>query len=424
MGMVITSPPLELTLSNCRRNMFLAAAPYFQHRFASSDSLLKNFQSAELSVSTVGNLGSMILLTKLQSRANYPKRIIASLGLNIVIFTLLAISTKAFLGVSAGVYFAFLMVVVFGASLATGLCQNGVFAYVSSFGREEYTQGIMTGQGIAGVLPCIAQIVSVLSVPGTGNEKGTKDGSPPPPQESSTSAFAYFLTATGISALTLLAFGFLLSRHNTFKRTTHTPISTSDPDTDSTEPSSNSPPHKSIPLTTLFRKLIYLASAIFLTFTVTMIFPVYTSQILSTRPISSSPRLFHPTSFIPLAFLFWNIGDLLGRLAPAIPAFSLTSNARLLFFLSIARVLFIPLYMLCNIGGKGAKFGGDFFYLVIVQLLFGFSNGFLGSNCMMGFVEYVDVEEREAAGGFMSLCLVAGLTVGSFLSFFAAGSGK
>jgi equilibrative nucleoside transporter 1/2/3 len=39
---------------------------------------------------------------------------------------------------------------------------------------------------------------------------------------------------------------------------------------------------------------------------------------------------------------------------------------------------------------------------------------------MMGFVEYVDPDEREAAGGFMSLSLVAGLTAGSFLSFFAA----
>lgn len=45
---------------------------------------------------------------------------------------------------------------VFFASLATGLCQNGVFAYVAGFGRGEYTQSIMTGQAIAGVLPCIA----------------------------------------------------------------------------------------------------------------------------------------------------------------------------------------------------------------------------------------------------------------------------
>lgn len=39
---------------------------------------------------------------------------------------------------------------------------------------------------------------------------------------------------------------------------------------------------------------------------------------------------------------------------------------------------------------------------------------------MMGAGEWVDVEEREAAGGFMGLMLVAGLTVGSLLSFAVA----
>ncbi|KAF2198058.1 hypothetical protein GQ43DRAFT_483642 [Delitschia confertaspora ATCC 74209] len=392
-------------------NMFLAAAPYFQHRFESSEKLLRNFQSAELSVSTVGNLGSMIILTKLQKGASYPKRIMTSLAINIVAFTLLALSTKVFLRVSADVYFGFLMVIVFAASLATGLCQNGVFAYVSSFGREEYTQGIMTGQGIAGVLPCIAQIVSVLSVA----EKETNEGAPQTP---STSAFAYFLTATAISTASLVAFAYLLSRHGTRQHPKQT-LSASD---DTEEDHHHDAPRGSVPLTLLFRKLFWLSGAVFLTFAITMVFPVFTAQITSVRPIQSAPRLFQPASFIPLAFLFWNIGDLLGRVAPAVPAFSLTSHARLLFLLSVARVVFIPMYYLCNLGGHGAVIKSDSFYLFLVQILFGFTNGLLGSNCMMGFVEYVEVEEREAAGGFMSLCLVAGLTVGSFLSFLAAGS--
>jgi equilibrative nucleoside transporter 1/2/3 len=59
----------------------------------------------------------------------------------------------------------------------------------------------------------------------------------------------------------------------------------------------------------------------------------------------------------------------------------------------------------------------DFFYLVVVQFFFGLSNGYIGSLCMMGAVEYVDEDEREAAGGFMGLMLVGGLTLGSMLSF-------
>ncbi|KAF2477465.1 uncharacterized protein BDR25DRAFT_274617 [Lindgomyces ingoldianus] len=390
-------------------NMFLAAGPYFQRRFESDDRLLRNFQSAELSVSTVGNLGSMILLTKLQARASYPKRIVASLVLNIVVFTLLAVSTRLFLGVTASVYFAFLMLVVFSASLATGLCQNGVFAFVSGFGREEYTQGIMTGQGVAGVLPCIAQIVSVLSVPEKKSEQGA-------PLESSTSAFAYFLTASVVSTVTLAAFAFLLSRHSPRQRIKRSLDS---------EDSENDPERfvrKSVPLVRLLKKLFWLAGAVFLTFAVTMMFPVFTQQIQSVRDPHSAPRLFQPASFIPFAFLLWNIGDLIGRVSPAIPGLTLTSKPRLLFILSISRVIFIPMYLLCNLRGKGATISSDVFYLLVVQLLFGLSNGYIGSNCMMGFVEWVDEDEREAAGGFMSLCLVAGLTVGSFLSFFAAGS--
>jgi equilibrative nucleoside transporter 1/2/3 len=388
--------------------MFLAAAPYFQRRFESNDNLLRNFQSGILSVSTVGNLGSMIVLTKLQARANYPRRITASLALNAVVFTLLAMSTKLFLSTTAGAYFAFLMVMVLSASLATGLCQNGVFAYVSGFGREEYTQGIMAGQGVAGVLPALTQIISVLSVPKKQHLHGA-------PQESSTSALAYFLTATLVSALTLVAFFYLLSRASSKQRLQQTHFEEPSDLSESTQSL-----RKSIPLTRLLKKLFWLAGAVFITFAVTMFFPVFTSQITSVREPATAPRLFQPATFIPLGFFFWNLGDLIGRTGPALPALRLTHRPRLLFFFSIARLAFIPLYFLCNIKGKGAAIESDFFYLLFVQLLFGLTNGYLGSSCMMGFAEYVESEELEAAGGFMSLCLVGGLTVGSFLSFAVA----
>lgn len=387
--------------------MFLAATPYFQRRFESNDNLLRNFQPAILSVSTFGNLGFMIVLTKLQENANYPKRITVALALNAVVFTLLALSTKLFTWVSASVYFAFLMVLVLVASLATGMCQNGIFAYVSGFGREEYTQGIMAGQGIAGVLPALTQIIAVLSVP----KKQTTDGSP---SESSTSAFAYFLTATIVSSVTLVAFFYLLSRASSKQR-----MKVTDRDEDDLAASTHSL-RKSVPLLRLFNKLFWLAGGVSFTFAVTMFYPVFTGQIVSVRDPATSPRLFQPATFIPLSFFFWNLGDLIGRTGPALPALRLTHRPRLIFFLSVARLFFIPMYYLCNIGGRGARVNSDFFYLFVVQLLFGVTNGYLGSSCMMGFAEWVETDELEAAGGFMSLALVGGLAAGSFLSFAVA----
>lgn len=411
-----------LTFHLVHRNMFLAAAPYFQRRFESSDWLLTHFQSAIISVSTVTNLGSVIVLTKLQSRASYPKRIASSLVVNNICFTLLALSTVFFRHVSADSYFAFLMLMVFAASLATGLSQNGVFAFVSGFGREEYTQAIMTGQAIAGVLPCIArksprfyqqighadqelEIVSVLSVP----QKDAEDA-----PESSVSAFSYFLTATAVSTLALSAFLYLVRRHSLHGEITHAAEDRNGAEQE------DPPKRKVVGFWTLCKKLRWLATAVFLCFAVTMVFPVFTQAILSVQDPSTAPRLFQRASFIPLAFLLWNAGDLVGRLLTLMPQLRLTQYPRFLFTFSLLRLVFIPLYLLCNVRGRGAAVESDAFYLIIVQFLFGLSNGWLGSNCMMGAVEWVDVDEREAAGGFMGLMLVAGLTVGSLLSFLAA----
>jgi equilibrative nucleoside transporter 1/2/3 len=176
---------------------------------------------------------------------------------------------------------------------------------------------------------------------------------------------------------------------------------------------------KVVSLLTLYKKLHWLAAAVFLCFAVTMFFPVFTAQILSIRPAESAPRLFQPATFIPLAFLFWNTGDLLGRLANLFP-FSLKRQPVLLFLVSILRLIFLPSYLLCNIGGRGALVNSDVFYLLIVQLGFGLTNGWLGSSCMMAATEWVEEGQREATGGFMGLNLVAGLTVGSLLSFTAA----
>lgn len=394
--------------------MFLAAAPYFQHRFRTSQWILNHFQAAEISVSTVTNLSSMIALTKLQRGASYPKRISTSLLINTAVFAVLSLSTLV--RAPAGVYFGFLLVAIFAASFSTGLIQNGLFSFASGFGRNEYTQAIMTGQGVAGVLPPLAQIISVLVVPTKKPEDADSA------DESPTSALIYFLTATLISVVALLAFFYLLRRHTHSKSLQSAAKSTADEAsegdaltgnqraTGSNHEDVDAEERPSVSLTTLFLKMPFLASAVFICFAVTMVFPVFTASILSNGGVDSA-------IFIPAAFLLWNMGDLLGRLATLWKTISLTHYPFALFCIAMARLLFIPLYFLCNIKGKGAIVRSDFFYLVIVQFLFGLTNGYLGSSCMMGSGDWVAPEEREAAGGFMGLMLVGGLTVGSLLSF-------
>ncbi|KKK25527.1 hypothetical protein P175DRAFT_0520168 [Aspergillus ochraceoroseus IBT 24754] len=386
-------------------NMFLAAAPYFHHRFQSDQWASSHYQSSILTVSTVTNLASVFALAKIQNGASYPRRIAVSLLINIVVFTLLAFSTIILKHASIPVYFGFLMIMVSGSALATGINQNGVFAYVSGFGREEYTQAIMSGQGVAGVLPSLAQIISVLAVPETKGKQSTSE-------ESWKSAFGYFITATAVSALTLVAFLWLAKRQSQHL---------SDDDDDRSESiNSEGTSNKSVSLWVLFSKLRLTALSIFLCFVVTMMFPVFTSKIESVHNSPNGSRFFQPAVFIPLAFLVWNTGDMVGRILVLIPRFSLAHRPWALVIFAIARAGFIPLYFLCNIRGEGAVVQSDFFYLFIIQGIFGATNGYLASCCMMGFGSWISAEEREPAGGFMTLMLVGGLAAGSLLSFFAA----
>jgi equilibrative nucleoside transporter 1/2/3 len=384
--------------------MYMAAAPYFAKRFHTDEWILAHFQSSIISVGTVTNLISMIVLANLQSKASYQKRIASALIINISVFTLLALSTIFFREVSAGGYLAFVLSMVFCTSIATGLIQNGAFAFASGFGHPSYIQAIMTGQGIAGVLPPIAQIASVLSIPAKTASK-RNDGAP---QESSTSAFVYFLTACVVSVVALLAFIPLCRRHKQLvgNRMMESTISVQEAEQAN---------RKVVSLWTLYEKLHWLAASVYLCFAVTMFFPVYTAQILS---VNEGSRLFEAPTFIPLAFLVWNTGDLIGRLSTILP-FSLRHKPFLLFVVAIGRLGFLPLYLLCNVGGRGATVSSDIFYLFVVQLGFGLTNGWLGGSCMMGANEWVEDSEREATGGFMGLNLVAGLTTGSLLSFAA-----
>ncbi|KAJ5937256.1 hypothetical protein N7454_004911 [Penicillium verhagenii] len=367
-------------------NMMLAAAPYFHQRFESNKWTSTNYQSSILSVSTVTNLATAYTLAKVQKNVSYPWRITVSLLMNCMLFTVLAVSTIFFKDVSAKGYFAFLMVMVWAISLATGINQNGVFAYVSSFGREEYTQAIMSGQGVAGVAPCIVQIISVLIVP--KKAPGAEAMSPK-------SAFIYFITATIVSVGTLLAFLYLLRKRPDLQLK-------STEDENETLVDHGHVPDKTVGLWTLFKKLRYLAIAVFLCFVITMIaFPVYTSSILSVNDPEKS-RMFDP-------------------MLVAVPGLSLSHRPWIAFIFSVARVGFIPLYLFCNVKGQGALVSSDFFYLFIVQLLFGVTNGYLVSSCMMGTGYWVAPHEREAAGGFMNMMLVGGLTAGSLLSFLVGG---
>jgi len=120
--------------------------------------------------------------------------------------------------------------------------------------------------------------------------------------------------------------------------------------------------------------------------------------------------------FIPIAFLTWHCGDFLGSFIPLF-RISAIHNSKVLLCASVLRIGFLPIFPLCNYNNNGSLLGGDLFYLIFVQVSFGLTNGWISSACIMGAAGFAN-GRKEMAGAVMGLCIVAGLTLGSLVSFF------
>ncbi|KAK9451726.1 nucleoside transporter-domain-containing protein [Limtongia smithiae] len=391
-------------------NCFLSAAAYFQDRFEERPYLRDNFLSFVMTTSTITSTAFMFILSHRQKSARYTFRIWCAQIINITDFTLLAVASLAGTSFALTPYFVYLMISVFFSALATSLSQNGAFAIANLF-TPLYTQAIMVGQAIAGVLPSIAQILTVVSVESTISDSGGQ-------ATSSLSSFIYFLTATGVIVVAFLLYMSFYRRHRAILGHAVFPVDTANDFEANFDPIPQHHARKHVPLLLLLRKLYYSAFAVAFTFLVTMLFPVFAGNTLSVNyveGVSSAASWLRPNVFIPLAFLIWNLGDLFGRLICGSPKYLIRSPPKLAV-IALARALFIPLFLGCNIHGNGSVINSDFVYMML-QLLFGISNGYVASCTMMGAEFFVEQDEREATGGFMGLALNVGLAGGSISSF-------
>ncbi|KAK9471806.1 nucleoside transporter-domain-containing protein [Dipodascopsis tothii] len=385
-------------------NCFLSAAAYFQWRFSGTPFIRDNFESATMTTSTVVAMVTMLLLSGRQQDADYSARISRPLIVNLINFAVLSVASISGSHWADWAFFIYLIISIAFSAMSTASCQNGMFAIANLF-DPIYTQSIMVGQAVSGVLPSIAQILSVVAV----EQIGTTDADDEAARSSSAkSSFVYFVTASLVNAVAYGGFALMRKRQATV--ICHGAL----PATGTTAPAVR--PH--VPLPLLLRKLWAPAFAVFFTFAVTMMFPVFASTIRSTNfieGVSSPASWLRPSVFVPIAFLVWNTGDLLGRVVCGNAKYVMR-NPSALTLSTVARLLFIPALLLCNVNGEGAAINSDFLYMVIM-LAFGLSNGYVTSCGMMVASDYVEEDEKEATGGFMVLSFNLGLALGSVASF-------
>jgi equilibrative nucleoside transporter 1/2/3 len=123
-------------------------------------------------------------------------------------------------------------------------------------------------------------------------------------------------------------------------------------------------------------------------------------------------------------FLAFNGMDFCGRiLAGSIDV--IPSNK--LFLASAARLIFIPLFMVCNVRSNVATYKSFFPILfksdaapLIIMFVFALTNGYVSSRLMMVAPSFVKPEDQQLAGMLMAFFLVVGLGLGSITSFVTA----
>jgi equilibrative nucleoside transporter 1/2/3 len=165
-------------------------------------------------------------------------------------------------------------------------------------------------------------------------------------------------------------------------------------------------------------KIRFYAAATFFIFIVTLgVFPGITSAIKSTQP---EKGIFFDKLFTPFTLILFNASDFVARLSAS---WWPVLGQKKVLLASLARLVFFPLLMLCNLQNKSHEvITTVLFRSDVLAMLFlagcAFSNGLL---CTLAFMEYPDLlqknAEKELGGSVVFFVLSIGLTAGSLMSF-------
>lgn len=399
-------------------NCFLSASAYYGERFVGSPRLAKTYSSTMMTVSTITSLIYNYYLSQAQTGANYHRRVNLGLGITAAIFCLMAFSCvlEIFLAMNDTVFFFGLMTMVLISAAATCLAQNGTMALVNVMGSI-YANGVMVGQAIAGVLPSVALIASLLIVGETKTEEKKN-------VESNFGLFLYYITASLVSLVGIGLLYIVGNRGDSEYRALN--IGAGDVgdfgDVGAGEYGEDLDAGQSrhVPFHVLWSKLKYLVLTIVTTFAVTLVFPVFASSVQSVH--EGSGWVFKKAIFVPFIYFVWNMGDLLGRILCGTPGSRLLiRNQKVLLLYSVVRILYVPLFLTCNVHPeKGPLLASDIWYIML-QFTFGLSNGQCCTSAFMVVGDHCDDDdEKEAAGGFTTVFLSFGLALGSVASYVVA----
>uniref|UniRef100_A0A673VVQ2 Solute carrier family 29 member 1 (Augustine blood group) n=1 Tax=Salmo trutta TaxID=8032 RepID=A0A673VVQ2_SALTR len=401
-------------------NFFMTATMYFTSRLRDPTQISTDkpydrspVEASYNSVSTLCAMVPLLIFTCLNSvlhhRIPQKFRIMGSLAVILVLFLITAIMVK--IDMAAVPFFTLTMIKIVIINSFGAILQGSLFGMAGLL-PAKYTTPIMSGQGLAGTFAAFSMICAIASGSALNDV-----------------AFGYFLTACVVIILAIMSYAVLpkLVINSGFEMLPILMIMKamywiasflipSENAAATTTVLKQGEEEQTMSMLTIFKKIWVLALSVCFAFTVTIgVYPAVTVDVKSTVANGGAWEMY----FIPVCcFLLFNLSDWAGRSLTAVCMWP-GKDSKLVPIFMVARVIFVPLFMLCNVQPRynlPVVFQHDAWF-VVFMILFAFSSGYLASLCMCFGPKLVAPHEAETAGAIMAFFLSLGLALGASFSF-------
>ncbi|XP_077537597.1 equilibrative nucleoside transporter 1-like isoform X3 [Haemaphysalis longicornis] len=388
-------------------NFFITADDYWTYKFrnvsangSSSAAVQKSdMQAAFTSYLAIASKAPYILSLVLNTYLSHRIRPAVRIGWPLLGCTLFFVATAALVKVNTDehqkAFMAATLVIVVLINIFCGFLQGGGTGLAGCF-PEKYMASNLNGQAVGGVFATVAQILCLLT-----------------DATATTSALLYFLLAVVTLIFTQICFAILVKTDFYHYYISTQAVSYKALDKISMGTSRS----KATPWEIFKGGWMYFASIALIFWVTLSIFPAVMVLIVSTHADSGS--IMSTKLFLPISgFLVFNVGDLVGRIVSGflpLPA----SWRRTLFALCLSRVVFIPLFLLCNAYPRynlPVLFESDTAF-VVLMVFFSVSNGYLVTPALTHASKSTATENQEMAGSMAAVFLGLGLLLGSVSSY-------
>ncbi|XP_055541456.1 equilibrative nucleoside transporter 1 [Wyeomyia smithii] len=385
-------------------NFFVTAEEYWQYKFrniSSNDTSVLTprqleFQSDLSIAASVPSTLFLILNACCGHRVPLHVRMAGSLVMMFLIFiwttTLVQVDTDQW----QDTFFLITVCSVVVVNAFSAIMSGALFGIAGQF-TSDYMTAVVSGQSLGGIFTAAVDVIALSF------------GAPP-----TTTAFVFFIIGTLVLLLSLVLY-LIMAKTLFFKYyTSSRTLMKSSLDVD--EMSRELLPRQNPTFIGVLRKIWLFGFAEWLVFVITLsIYPAVTILVGS----QSQSHLWSNVYFLPVVnYLLFNTGDYIGRVCAGMIEWP-SNSPFLISILSIARIGFVPIMLLCNIKPHHnfpVLIHSDYIFIALMAG-FALSNGYITNIALIGAPKAVDQSEKELASSTMAAFLGIGLACGSTISF-------